>query len=44
MRCYADLAPVLLRWKIIRRNVCTAMPISSAVGIELTSGIRSEQF
>ena len=34
----------LLRWKIIRRNVCTAVPIPSAVGIELISGIRSEQF
>ncbi|HIO77195.1 TPA: hypothetical protein EYG59_01200 [Candidatus Poribacteria bacterium] len=27
MRRYADLAPVLLRWKIIRRNVCTAVAI-----------------
>ena len=44
MQNYTVLEAVLLRWKIIRRNVCIAVPISSAVGIELTSGIRSEQF
>ena len=25
MRCYSVLAPVLLCWKIIRRNVCIAV-------------------
>ena len=42
--CYIVWEVVLLRWKIIRRFVSTAVAISSAVGIELTSGIRSEQF
>ena len=27
MQCYAVLAPDLLRWKIIRRNVCTAVRV-----------------
>ena len=30
---YAILAPDLLRWKIIRRNVCTAVGVSWLVGV-----------
>ena len=28
MQCYAVLASDLLRWKIIRRNVCTAVAVT----------------